>query len=101
MSRREMQGGFRPPKSDAKDLVEKDFMAFPDVAADVVNALLYDGEHIVSAAELLPAPTETLYSGNSDKNSAISMRIWPSMRCGKGRYKRCICLPTRPCRTVE
>ena len=67
MSRKETQGVFRPPKSDAKDLVEKDFMAFPDIAADVVNALLYDGEHIVSAAELLSAPTETLYSGNSDK----------------------------------
>ena len=67
MSRKEMQEGFRPSKSDAKDLVEKDFMAFPNVAADVVNALLYDGEHIVSAAELLPAATETLYFGNDDK----------------------------------
>lgn len=68
MSRKETPGGFRPPKSDAKDLVEKDFMAFPDVAADVVNALLYDGEHIVSAAELLPAPTETLYSHKKLRN---------------------------------
>lgn len=67
MSRKETQEGFRPPKSDAKDLVEKDFMAFPDVAADVVNALLYNGEQIVSATELLSAPTETLYHGNSDK----------------------------------
>lgn len=67
MSRKETQEGFQPPKLDAKDLVEKDFIAFPDVAADVVNALLYDGEHIVSATELLPAATETLYFGNSDK----------------------------------
>ena len=45
---------------ERKDLAEKDFIAFPDVAADVLNALLFDGESIVSAEELIPAPTETL-----------------------------------------
>lgn len=30
--------------AEQKDLVEKDFVAFPDVAADVLNALLFDGE---------------------------------------------------------
>lgn len=52
---------------ERKDLAEKDFIAFPDVAADVLNALLFDGESIVSAEELIPAPTETLYSGNNGK----------------------------------
>lgn len=52
---------------ERKDLVEKDFIAFPDVAADVLNALLFDGESIVTAAELVPAPTETLYSGDNGK----------------------------------
>lgn len=57
----------RGEMAEQKDLVEKDFVAFPDVAADVLNALLFDGETVVSAAELLPAPTETLYYGNSGK----------------------------------
>ncbi len=48
---------------ESKDLVEKYFEAFPDVAADIVNALLYDGEKTVNADSLMPAPTETLYSG--------------------------------------
>ena len=50
-----------------KDLVEKDFVAFPDVAADMLNALLFDGEPIINAEELVPAPTETLYFGDSGK----------------------------------
>lgn len=53
-------------QEELKDLVEKDFVAFPDVAADVINALLYDGEPLVSAGELLSASTETLYSGSID-----------------------------------
>ncbi len=50
-----------------KDLVEKDFVAFPDVAADMLNALLFEGEPIINAEELVPAPTETLYFGDSGK----------------------------------
>ena len=50
-----------------KDLVEKDFVALPDVAADMLNALLFDGEPIINAEELVPAPTETLYFGDSGK----------------------------------
>ncbi len=57
----------RGKMAEQKDLAEKDFVAFPDVAADTLNALLYDGEPIVSAAELLSAPTETLYYGDSGK----------------------------------
>ena len=53
--------------NERKDLVEKDFVAFPDVAADVVNALLFDGESMINAEELVPAPTETLYFGVSGK----------------------------------
>lgn len=50
-------------RKESKDLVEKHFEAFPDIAADIINALLYDGEPCVSAEHLLPAPTETLYQG--------------------------------------
>ena len=30
--------------SEKKDTVEKEFVAFPDVAADTINALLYQGK---------------------------------------------------------
>lgn len=46
-----------------KDSTEKNLESFPDVFADVINALLYKGKLILSAADLQPAPTETLYSG--------------------------------------
>ncbi|MDE7252903.1 MAG: Rpn family recombination-promoting nuclease/putative transposase [Acetatifactor sp.] len=47
---------------ESKDLVEKHFIAFPDIAADVINALLYEGDAVVRAESLLPASTETLYT---------------------------------------
>lgn len=54
-------------QEELKDLVEKDFVAFSDVAADVINALLYEGKPLVNAGDLLAAPTETLYYRDSDK----------------------------------
>ncbi len=48
---------------ESKDLVEKNFMSFPDVAADIINALLYGGEPCVGADSLVSAPTETVYQG--------------------------------------
>lgn len=48
-----------------KDLTEKNLESFPDVFADVINVLLYKGKLILSASDLQPAPTETLYSGVS------------------------------------
>ena len=46
---------------EKKDIVEKEFVAFPDVAADVINVLLYQGEEVVMADSLWPGPTETVY----------------------------------------
>ncbi len=48
---------------ESKDLVEKNFEAFPDVAADIINALLYDGHACVEARNLMAASTETIYEG--------------------------------------
>lgn len=45
------------------DLVEKRFESYPDVAADIINVLLYDGERCVKPENLLAAPTETVYRG--------------------------------------
>ena len=34
---------------ETKDIVEKDFLSFPDIAADVINALLYQGRKVTGA----------------------------------------------------
>lgn len=44
-----------------KDLSEKNLQYYPDVFADILNALLYGGKPMIAAEELQPAPTETLY----------------------------------------
>ena len=50
-----------------KDLTEKNLEYYPDVFADIVNALLYPGNQVVNAKELLPAPTETMYYSQRGK----------------------------------
>ena len=45
-----------------KDLTEKNLEFYPDVFADIFNALLYHGKQVVSPMELQSAPTETLYT---------------------------------------
>ncbi|MCM1125324.1 MAG: Rpn family recombination-promoting nuclease/putative transposase [Lachnospiraceae bacterium] len=49
---------------ETQDIVEKEFLAFPDVTADVLNALLYQGKKVVQAEALLAGPTESIYQGN-------------------------------------
>lgn len=44
-----------------KDLAAKRFEYSAEVFADIINALIFEGEQIVLAKDLLPAPTETLY----------------------------------------
>lgn len=46
-----------------KDLTEKNLEFYPDVFADVLNSLLYQGKQVVTPEDLQAAPTETLYSG--------------------------------------
>lgn len=48
---------------ETKDIVEKEFVAFPDIAADVINVLLYQGEAVTGKEKLLSGPTETIYQG--------------------------------------
>lgn len=54
---------------EKKDTVEKDFVAFPDIAEDVINVLLYQGEVLVDAKKLLAGPTETVYQGREKLRS--------------------------------
>lgn len=44
-----------------KDLTQKNLESYPDVFADIVNALLYEGRQIIMPERLQPAPTESLY----------------------------------------
>lgn len=47
---------------ESRDLNQKNLEAFPDVAADILNAFLYNGKQAVQAERLYPAPTETTYA---------------------------------------
>ncbi|MGN0168437.1 MAG: Rpn family recombination-promoting nuclease/putative transposase [Acetatifactor sp.] len=46
-----------------KDLTQKNLESFPDVFADIVNALLYEGKQVLEPDKLQSAPTETIYLG--------------------------------------
>lgn len=45
------------------DTVEKEFLAFPDIAADTINALLFQGQPLADGGNLWPGPTETIWQG--------------------------------------
>ncbi len=53
----------------SKDIAAKAFEAFPDVAADILNALLHKGEQIIAKESLVLAPTETLYRGEGEEHA--------------------------------
>ena len=44
-----------------KDLAAKWFEGSSEVFADIINALIFEGEQVVLAKDLQPAPTESLY----------------------------------------
>ena len=50
-----------------KDLTGKNFMLYPDIYADTLNALAYAGKDLVCSKNLLPAPTESFYPTVSGK----------------------------------
>ena len=50
-----------------KDLTGKYFLLFPDVFADILNALAYAGREVVHADDLQPAPTESFYHAGQGK----------------------------------
>lgn len=52
---------------EKNDLVTKNFETFPDVAADIINALLHNGKLVVTKENLLPAPTESIYTSGESR----------------------------------
>ena len=56
-----LKGGKMRDNREKNDIVTKNFETFPDVAADIINALLHNGRKIVTKENLMPAPTESIY----------------------------------------
>ena len=54
-------------RKEKNDLVTKNFESFPDIAADIINALLHEGKNVVSKEHLMPAPTESIYMDEKNK----------------------------------
>lgn len=52
---------------EKNDLVTKNFEIFPDVAADIINALLHNEKLVVTKENLLPAPTESIYTSGENR----------------------------------
>lgn len=51
---------------EKKDIIEKEFLSYPDIAADTINALLYQGKEVTEAGKLWAGPTETIYQGKEN-----------------------------------
>lgn len=50
-----------------QDLTQKSLEHYPDVFADIINALLYEGRQLLLPQCLQPAPTESLYHSRTGK----------------------------------
>ena len=50
-----------------KDLTQKELESYPDVFAELINVLLYEGQMILKAGDLRSAPTETSYLSDSQR----------------------------------
>ena len=50
-----------------KDRAEKLFMGCPDVFAELVNVLVYQGERVLAEDSMVPGPTESTYLGKKAK----------------------------------
>ncbi len=48
---------------EKKDTAEKEFVSYPDIAEDVINALLYQGENVADQDRMISGPTESVYQG--------------------------------------
>ncbi len=60
---------------EKQDIVEKEFIGFPDIAADTINVLLYKGRQLTRAENLRAGPTETIYQTPPDQAKEIKGQI--------------------------
>ena len=64
---------------ETNDLVTKNFETYPDIAADILNALLYEGKQEIKEENLLASPTETLYQGETKLQNQLEDIAKPAM----------------------
>ena len=55
---------------EKQDIVEKEFIGFPDIAADTINVLLYKGRQLTRAEDLRAGTTETVYPDKDRRKDA-------------------------------
>lgn len=80
---------------EKKDTVQKDFIAFPDIMADTVNALLYQGCKLTKPENLWPGLTETIYQGAGKLRSQYEDLCKYDMADGKVRIMYLIANQTK------
>lgn len=51
---------------ETNDIVTKNFESYADIAADIINVLLHEGQRRIKAQEILSAATESLYLDKED-----------------------------------
>ena len=56
---------------EINDLAAKNFETYPDVAADIINVLIYEGEQRTNKDSLLASPTETVYQGRENLRNQL------------------------------
>lgn len=56
-----------------KDTVEKTLLAYNDVFADIVNAIIFNGEDVVKESDLSDVQTESMYKVFEEIKSQLVM----------------------------
>ena len=56
---------------ETNDLAAKNFETYPDVAADIINVLIYEGLQRINKDSLLASPTETVYLGRENLRNQL------------------------------
>ena len=77
---------------ETNDIVTKNFEAYADVAADIINVLLYEGRKEVRDHDMLAAATESLYM---DQEKGLRNQLEDVAKYHVVKRKQCICYRTR------
>lgn len=56
---------------ETNDLAAKNFETYPDVAADIISVLIYEGQQRINKDSLLASPTETVYQGRENLRNQL------------------------------
>ena len=56
---------------ETNDLTAKNFETYPDVAADIINVLIYEGLQRINKDSIQASPTETVYQGRENLRNQL------------------------------